>query len=395
MARAMLTRCSWPPESVWGYFSTNSAGGREFDLFEGVEHPWRLLCPVRGTVDVQWLRHQLPHAHVGAEAGERILEDGLGAAAEGEHGLAAEARDVLAFEDHSPVGCRHEPQGGPAERRLAAARLAHDRHRLSGGEVERDAGDRGDRPGMQERGSHFEPDREVLDAQHRPVRRSRLAHGSHLRPRSIRRHPPAARAVAGLELHVGRGRGTRLVHQWAAGREAAARDGLAQIRRRTPQEGRRARVVQARDARQQALGVGVGGCAEHLLGAPELAHLAGIDHGHLVTQVRRQGQVVGDEEHGDVAARLELLEQVHDLGLDAHVERAGGLVEDEQRRVVGQRGGDHHALLHAARQLMGIALGDRGGQTHLHQQLGHACPHLALAHARPRAAALRPGRRPG
>ena len=40
-----------------------------------------------------------------------------------------------------------------------------------------------------------------------------------------------------------------------------------------------------------------------------------------------------------------------------HVERGRGLVEDEQRRVVGERHRDHHALLHAARQLMRVALG--------------------------------------
>jgi hypothetical protein len=43
-----------------------------------------------------------------------------------------------------------------------------------------------------------------------------------------------------------------------------------------------------------------------------------------------------------------------DLRLDGHVERGGRLVGDQQRRVAGQRHGDHHALAHAARQLVRV-----------------------------------------
>ena len=47
-------------------------------------------------------------------------------------------------------------------------------------------------------------------------------------------------------------------------------------------------------------------------------------------------------------------QQVEDLRLDRDVQRRGRLVEDQQRRLAGKRGGDQRALLHAAAELMRI-----------------------------------------
>ena len=49
-------------------------------------------------------------------------------------------------------------------------------------------------------------------------------------------------------------------------------------------------------------------------------------------------------------------DQVEDLGLDGRVERGRRLVEDQQRRLGGERHRDHHALEHAARELVRIAV---------------------------------------
>ena len=51
---------------------------------------------------------------------------------------------------------------------------------------------------------------------------------------------------------------------------------------------------------------------------------------------------------------LELQHQVEDLRLDGDVERGGRLVGDQHLRIAGQRHGDHHALAHAARELVRI-----------------------------------------
>src|SRR3546814_1673307 len=72
----------------------------------------------------------------------------------------------------------------------------------------------------------------------------------------------------------------------------------------------------------------------------EYADLVGLDH-------RRQA--VRDHDRG--AALFDAFERRLDLGLGAAVERAGGFVEDQDRRVLDERARDRDALLLAARQL--------------------------------------------
>ena len=84
-------------------------------------------------------------------------------------------------------------------------------------------------------------------------------------------------------------------------------------------------------------------------------------------------------------ARLQLAHQVEDLRLDGDVERGGRLVGDQQSRIAGQRHRDHHALAHAAGELVRIfvdaPLGR--GDADAPQQLDGA-----LARLRRRAAAM-------
>src|SRR5687768_6901960 len=87
----------------------------------------------------------------------------------------------------------------------------------------------------------------------------------------------------------------------------------------------------------QKLGVGAA------LGDPALVEdddLVGIDHGR---------QTVGDDDGG--AARGDAAQGLLDRRLGSAVERAGGLVEDQDRRVLEEGTGDGDALLLAAGQL--------------------------------------------
>ena len=63
--------------------------------------------------------------------------------------------------------------------------------------------------------------------------------------------------------------------------------------------------------------------------------------------------------------------ELEHLRLDGGVQAGGRLVEDQQRRVLGQRHGDDDALLHAARELVRVAPHDavRVGDLHLAQHL--------------------------
>ena len=66
------------------------------------------------------------------------------------------------------------------------------------------------------------------------------------------------------------------------------------------------------------------------------------------------GQIVSDEKVGQPQGRLELLQQVDDLGLDRDVQRADRLVADDEIGLAGQRPGNGNTLALAAGKLMGV-----------------------------------------
>jgi hypothetical protein len=79
----------------------------------------------------------------------------------------------------------------------------------------------------------------------------------------------------------------------------------------------------------------------------------GLDHAALVDDIDAVGvlhgrQAVGDQDRG--AAGHQPLQRRLDLGLALGVERAGGLVEQQDRGVLQEGAGDGDALALAARQ---------------------------------------------
>ncbi len=104
--------------------------------------------------------------------------------------------------------------------------------------------------------------------------------------------------------------------------------------------------------------------------------LAGVHHDHPVAALGDDAEVVGDHDHAHAELALQALDQVEDLRLDGDVEGGGRLVGDQQLGLARQRQGDHHALAHAAGELMRILDGATLGLGDLHQlqHLDHA-PH--------------------
>ena len=102
---------------------------------------------------------------------------------------------------------------------------------------------------------------------------------------------------------------------------------------------------------------------------PLLDDPAGAHDDHLVAQGPDHAQVVADEEVGEVVARLQLAQQVHDLRLDRHVEGRGRLVEDDEARPQHHRARDGDALSLAAGELVGIAVAALGVESDLAQRL--------------------------
>ena len=81
-----------------------------------------------------------------------------------------------------------------------------------------------------------------------------------------------------------------------------------------------------------------------------------VEHDDLIGVDHRR-EPVRDRDRG--AALRHRVQRVEDLGLGAAVERAGRLVEDQDRRILEQGPRDRDALLLAARQLE-PALADLG-----------------------------------
>ena len=134
----------------------------------------------------------------------------------------------------------------------------------------------------------------------------------------------------------------------APGRDRPGGRRLAEDARRVVEGGASA----PSNACQQGFGVRVAGSGEHVAGRPFLDHAPEVHDVDAVAQVTHDGEVVRDHEVGDSRLLLELDEQVEDLRLDDHVERRGGLVEDEEAWPGRESARDHHALCLSARQLV-------------------------------------------
>ena len=80
---------------------------------------------------------------------------------------------------------------------------------------------------------------------------------------------------------------------------------------------------------------------------------------------------MGDEEIGQLPLVLQVAEQVDHLRLGRHVERADGLVADQQARIEGERPGHGDALSLAAAELVGIAAERGPSQPDRLEQLDH------------------------
>src|SRR5580704_11193066 len=95
---------------------------------------------------------------------------------------------------------------------------------------------------------------------------------------------------------------------------------------------------------------------ENLPPVPELDDLAEIHHRHPMGQVLDNGEVVADEQEREPKLALQILQQVHDLGLDGHVEGRDRFVAYDEVRIGGERTRDGDALALAAGELVGPAL---------------------------------------
>ncbi len=135
----------------------------------------------------------------------------------------------------------------------------------------------------------------------------------------------------------------------------------------------RAHRAEARDRGEQRLRVDRLRACEDLGGRTGLDHVAAEHHDRAVGDFGHHAHVVGDEQHAHVFLALQFAQQVEDLGLDRYIECRRRFVGDQQFRTAGKCHGNHHALAHAAGELVRIFVQPRlgGRDAHpLHQPHG-------------------------
>ena len=160
----------------------------------------------------------------------------------------------------------------------------------------------------------------------------------------------------------------RLDRPAQVGRQLAAVDEDAG-RQRRPDLGqvardRRQRPLRLAHAVARAASAGVRACtgcfglSKTVAASPSSTILPAYITPDPIAQRPDDPEVVGDEQDGGVGLGLERAHEVEHARLDGRVEPGRRLVEDEQLGVGGECDGDDDALLHPARQLVRVALGD-------------------------------------
>ncbi|MNI29456.1 hypothetical protein D3C73_832720 [compost metagenome] len=268
------------------------------------------------------------HGHARVQRRKRVLEHELDVAAQGLQFVVLQADDVAAAELDLAALAFHQAQQRTAGSGFAAARFTHQRQRFAGVQIKAD----------------------LFNGMHAALHAAQDA---------------AAQVEAGHQVAHGKNRLALGGRHFLRAGNAGFRHGL-DLAFHLQQGETRGQVgafhgAQLRHGGQQRLGVAVARLGEHLFRRAFLDLVTAIHHQHAVGHFGHHAHVVGDEHHAHVHFFLQLTDQLQDLRLNGDVQRGGGFVGNQQRGLAGQRHGDHHALAHAARELMRVAVQHRLG----------------------------------
>ena len=354
----MRWRC--PPENSCGYL-TPSAGSSPTR---------RSSSPTRASVSAlsagqaegaDRIGDDAIHAPARIEAGERVLEDHLQAAAQLlPLGLARRRPHVDAVEGHAARGRRQQADHHPGDRRLARAGFAHQSQRLAALDREGDVRHRLEVGLVAALDDAIDPGPGDVEhaAQALRLDERRPAHAGSPVTFSATSQQAASDAPAGMRS----GRSVRQRAKACAQRGWKAQPaGMALSRGIEPGicVRRSARAALRRDRAHQALRIGMARPLHHVAHRADLDDAAGIHDRHAVGGLGDHAHVVRDQHDGRAALTAQPLEQLDDLRLDRHVERRGRLVGDQQLGLGAQGQRQHHALAHAARELVRVAVDAR------------------------------------
>ncbi len=115
-------------------------------------------------------------------------------------------------------------------------------------------------------------------------------------------------------------------------------------------------LFQLRDRLEQGGRVRVAHAGEQLGGGSAFEDLACVHDHDPVTAAGDDTEIVGDEDHGHVEPRAQVVDQVEDLSLDGHVEGRCRFVGNEKLGIARQCDGDHDPLAETAGELVRVVV---------------------------------------
>jgi len=104
------------------------------------------------------------------------------------------------------------------------------------------------------------------------------------------------------------------------------------------------------------------------LGRTDLDDIPEIHDSDAIRDVPDHRQVVGNEDVGQLELVLKILHQVHDLGLDGHVQRADRLIGDDNLGIRRQRPRNADALALASGKFVRVPVSLFRRETHFSEQ---------------------------
>ena len=77
---------------------------------------------------------------------------------------------------------------------------------------------------------------------------------------------------------------------------------------------------------------------------------------HPIGYLGHHPEVMGNPDHRQAVFGLQFTDQIHDLGLDGHIEGRGRFIGDQQFRLARQRHSNHGALAHTSREFVRVVV---------------------------------------
>ncbi len=99
-----------------------------------------------------------------------------------------------------------------------------------------------------------------------------------------------------------------------------------------------------RHRRQQRLSIGMFGIAQHFVHTAPFYNSPQIHHSHFISKIFHHRNIVRDEQICEPQTGLQFLQQIQNLRLYRYVQRAGGLVANQQPGIDRQSTGDGDTL---------------------------------------------------